>query len=110
MSHDRVAIESILLRLKKLEEAVFSRSGELSKRKPSSTEEYKGPKGGLHLLAANGYFDEERQLNQIRTELVKNGYRYSRQAVHMALSGLAKPRGPLVKLSKNAKHAYAKRK
>ncbi len=100
---------AVLERLAKLEKAVFANETK-AKVSVKGGDEYVGLVGGIRLIIDKGFFDKDRGLSEIRTELAANGYRYSVQAVHTAISRLSKSSGPLVTFKENGKKTYAKRK
>ncbi len=101
-------LSNILRRLEKLERAVF----ETQKSKPAkpAKQDFKGATGGLRLLLSNGFFDRKRFFSEIETELQKQGYHYSKQAVQTPLNRLSRSGGLLVGLKEKGKKVYAKRK
>ncbi|MFA6969459.1 MAG: hypothetical protein WC217_02575 [Candidatus Paceibacterota bacterium] len=100
---------AVLQRLDKLEKAVFAKETK-AMASAKGSDAYTGLVGGIRLIIDKGFFDEDRGLSEIRTELAGNGYRYSVQAVHTAISRLSKASGPLVAFKENGKKTYAKRK
>ena len=87
------ALSDVLRRLEKLERAVFANH----KSKPVSRD-FGGATGGLRLLMSKGFFDRRRFFSEIETELQKQGYHYSKQAIQTPLNRLSKSGGPLVGL------------
>jgi hypothetical protein len=89
----------------KLERAVFAASAV----KPAKVA-FKGATGGLRFLLSKGLFDQRRFFSEIETELQKEGYHYSKQAIQTPLNRLSLSGGPLVGLRQKGKKVYAKRK
>lgn len=89
---------SIIRRLKKLEQAVFSGKFKKVKSTGVDVKEFGGTTGGVRLLISRGFFKMKKNLSEIRAELEKHGYHYSSQAIDMALRRLSKLKGPLVVL------------
>lgn len=113
MSVSNETIESIVERLTALEKAVFTsntkRLGQSNSKK--EVREYAGPTGGIRfLIDEEKYFAEKRNLSDVRFELERHNYHYSRQAIHTALRMLSKIGGPLVTLSQGGKKVYVERK
>ncbi len=105
------SLTDILRRVEKLERAVFGNSSSGGKPKKTTTEEdFKGATGGLRLMISKGFFDRRCFFNEIETELNKQGYHYSKQAIQTPLSRLSKVGGPLVSLRDGGKKVYVKRK
>ncbi len=105
-------IEDLVARLEKLEAAVFGQAGQKKKTKVESakSQDFNGATGGLRLLVSKGFFDRKRSFSEIETELVKQGYHYSKQAVQTPLNRLSKTGGSLVGFKEKGKKVYAKRK
>ncbi len=99
------SLNDILRRVEKLERAVFGNRD----RKPAK-HDFKGATGGLRLLVSKGFFDRKRFFSEIETELQRQGYHYSKQAVQTPLNRLSKSGGLLVGLKEKGKKVYAKRK
>ena len=101
-------LKDIIKRIERLEKAVFvSNKPSLKKVKADN---FSGATGGLRLLVSEGFFDNKRSFGEIKTELSKKGYNYSRQAIQTPLNKLSKNGGLLVGLEEKGKKAYAKRK
>jgi hypothetical protein len=110
MSQDK-ALKDILLRLEKLEQIVFGAQPANTQRSNKvAKEEFKGATGGLRLLTTKGFFNQRRFFSEIETELRKQGYHYSKQAIQTPLNRLSSSNGPLVGLKEKGKKVYAKRK
>ncbi len=104
-------IKKLTQRIEALEKIVFGSSGDPADTAPiAKKSNYSGPLGGTRLLIVQDFFKAKRSLGEIRKELEKNGYHYSRQAVHNALSTLSKSGGSLVTLKNNSKNVYVERK
>lgn len=99
------ALNDLLRRVDKLERAVFG-----NRESKTAKPDFKGATGGLRLLVAKGFFDRRRFFSEIETELRKQGYHYSKQAIQTPLNRLSKIGGPLVSLREKGKKVYAKRK
>lgn len=102
------AIPKIIARLARLEKAVFAKDSKPSQK--AATSAFSGATGGVRFLISKGFFSKGKTLGEVRGALAENGYHYSRQAVDMALKGLAKRKGPLVILKMGGNNAYANRK
>ena len=101
-------IKALERRVARLEDAVFG-------KKPTSIpktkkERYSGATGGVRFLISKDFFNEKRKLRQVRDALAKNGYHWSRQAVDMALRGLASRKGPLTLLKEGGRNVFVRRK
>jgi len=70
-------------RIEALERVVF---GAKLKQRALPKSEFKGAIGGLRLLLSNGFFDQRRRFSEIETELNKQGYHYSKQAIQTPLN------------------------
>ena len=107
MSTDK-ALEDLLLRVKRLEQATFRKNP----KRPESIERhgFKGATGGLRLLASKGFFDRKRNFGEIKEALANQGYHYSKQAVQTPLNTLSRAGGLLVGFKEGGKKVYAKRK
>jgi hypothetical protein len=109
----RERLDTLEARLARLEAVVFQG------RRPVAgglgalfTQEAKptGPSSGIRLLIAEGFFESKRNLGEVRGALEERGYRYSAQAVDIALRRMAHRDGPLVVLRERGRHCYANRK
>lgn len=111
MKRDKT-LSGILLRLEKLERAVFtSRNAKThAKRSGPIKHEFMGATGGLRLLAVKSFFNQRRFFSEIETELRKQGYHYSKQAIQTPLNRLSSSGGLLVALREKGKKVYVKRK
>jgi hypothetical protein len=98
-------IDGLLKRIEKLEKAVFA----AQPAHPKKTG-FGGATGGIRFLIENGFFNKRRLFNEVESELKKNDYHYSKQAIQMGLSRLASPKGLLVALREGGKKLYAKSK
>jgi len=106
MSDDKLT--EISKRLERLEKAVF---GKTRKRpQEQGTPAFSGATGGIRLLISKNFFNAKRKLGEVRDALAENGYHYSRQAVQMALKGLATRKGPLALLKEGGTNLYVNRK
>jgi hypothetical protein len=104
-------LKDILLRLGKLERAVLgARPANTRRSNKVAKEDFSGATGGLRLLATKGFFNQRRFFSEIETELRKQGYHYSKQAIQTPLNRLSSSNGPLVALREKGKKVYAKRK
>lgn len=99
---------NIISRLERLETAVFGDQG--SRVKKPSQDHFRGATGGIRLLISKNLFNSKRALREIRSALAENGYHYSRQAVNMALKGLAARTGPLTLIKEGGRNLYVNRK
>jgi hypothetical protein len=108
-------LKQIGKRLERLEDAVFGRAGRNkargdSKARQSKEPHFSGATGGVRFLISKGYFKTKLSLSEVRTALSKNGYHYSKQAVHGALINLSPKGGPLVSLQEGGRKVYVERK
>lgn len=97
----------VMARLEVLERAVF---GANPKKPTLAQDKFKGATGGLRLLLSKGFFDRRRKFSEIETELNKQGYHYSKQAIQTPLNRMSLQSGPLVGLREHGHKVYAKRK
>jgi hypothetical protein len=99
-------LNDLLLRIEKLERAVFG------KRKVVVTKrsDFTGATGGLRFLIAEGFFGRKRNFSEIESELRKQNYHYSKQAIQTPLNRLSRTGGALVGFKEMGKKVYAKRK
>ncbi len=105
---DEKQFKEIAKRVERLEKAVF---GKGSKPSPKpATPSFSGATGGIRLLISKNFFGKGKTLGDVRSALAENGYHYSRQAVDMALKGLANRKGPLVILKVGGRNCYVNRK
>ncbi len=107
------ATNDIIVRIEALERAVFGANAKpVASRKAvkSPTDDFKGATGGLRLLISNGFFDRRRKFSEIESELNKQGYHYSKQAIQTPLNRLSVQTGPLVGLKEQGHKVYVKRK
>jgi hypothetical protein len=102
------AIQKIIARLDRLEKAVFAKDSKPGQKPAPSN--FSGATGGVRLLVSKSFFSKGKTLGEVRSALAENGYHYSRQAVDMALKGLATRKGPLVILKAGGNNAYVNRK
>ena len=101
-------IQEIIARLTRLEKAIFNKK---EKRVVTAgKEDFAGPRGGVRLLITKNFFNAKKTFGEARSALAKNGYHYSRQAVQMALKGLATRKGPLTVLREGGSNHYVLRK
>lgn len=68
-------------RLKKIEEKIFG-----EKRKPKFSDDFEGLNGGINLLIKNDFLNSPKSLQEINSELKKEGYYYGLAAIAKALS------------------------
>lgn len=102
------AIKALERRVARLEDAVYGK-----KATPipiTKKERYSGATGGVRLLISKNFFNEKRKLGEVWDALTKNGYHWSRQAVDMALKGLASRKGSLTLLKEGGRNVFVKRK
>ena len=99
-------ISALLLRIKKLEDAVFGQR-KVTAIKPK---EFTGATGGLRFLISKGFFDRKRTFAEIESELCKHNYHYSKQAIQTPLNNLSRAGCALVGFKEMGKKVYAKRK
>jgi hypothetical protein len=97
----------LLARVEALERAVFATK---PRRHPARQEEFKGATGGLRLLLSKGFFDRRRRFSEIESELNKQGYHYSKQAIQTPLNRMSRQSGQLVGLKEHGHKIYVKRK
>jgi len=103
-------IKQILIRLDRLELAVFGKKS-LKTKSLKSKKEFKGTTGGIRLLISKGSFkNRKKEFTEIKKELRENGYYSSLQAIQTALNKLSTPKGPLIKFKEGKKNYYAERK
>jgi len=91
MNEDK-SIDGILLRIEKLERAVFGQRKSAAPKRDG----FAGATGGLRFLIAQGFFDRKRNFSGIEAELHKHNYYYSKQAIQTPLNNLSKGGGALV--------------
>jgi len=106
-------IEELEERLTRLEEAVFSerrheKNGSSAARE--SRARRAGPSAGVRSLIAQHFFESPRSLGDVRKALDELAYRYSAQAVDIALRRLSRRDAPLVLLRQKGRNFYADRK
>ena len=100
-------LKNILVRIDKLEKAVF-RTGK--KTTPILVDSFTGPKGGILMLISRKFFDAKRSLEEIHEKLDKSDYRYKKIVVYTTLKRLSAQKGPLVVLTEQGQKVYVKRK
>ena len=100
-------IKGILHRLDLLEKEVYKKAKTKSSPKAS---EFTGATGGIRLLISKGYLNKKRTFSDIKGELEKNDYYYTKQAIQTPLNTLSKAGGLLVGFKQGGKKVYAKRK
>lgn len=108
-----VSDKDIIARIEALEKAVFgnpAKVGKTAMRASLPGDEFKGSTGGLRLLVSNGFFNSRRKFSEIETELNRQGYHYSKQAIQTPLNRLSNQSGPLVGLKQGGHKVYVKRK
>ena len=76
-------IEEIELRLKKIEDTLFS---ENKPTKFKTKESFTGLAGGIRFLIKNGFFNEPKTLKDVIDELKREGYHRSTSGVASTLS------------------------
>jgi len=106
-------IQELEERLTRLERRVFgSERRQAEDRTNGSTTEQmsKGPTGGIRLLISERFFESKRTLGDVRGALDQRGYRYSPQAVDMALKRLSRRDDTLVSFKVGKRKIYAERK
>lgn len=102
-------IKNIFKRLEKLEKEVFVTKRQIVKVK-EKTQNFTGAKGGILFLISKDYFSKPHSAPDVKSELAKNDYHYSIQAVQTTLKRLSKSKGELVALEDGEKKTYVKRK
>lgn len=103
--------KNILERLDALERVVFKKEQTPDKvTKAIAGKGETGATGGIRFLIRDGFFAGKKDLGEVRKGLGNQGYFYSRQTVHDALSRLSKPKGPLVTLKEGRGKVYVERK
>ncbi|HEX3095983.1 MAG TPA: hypothetical protein VHQ20_02590 [Patescibacteria group bacterium] len=100
-------INSILIRLSKLEQAVFSQA---IAKKVKSKKDYTGPSGGLAMLAEKGFFSKKRTTAEAFAEMQKNDYHYRLSVVQTALNRMSVKNGKLTTFREAGKKVYVIRK
>ncbi|MFH1066529.1 MAG: hypothetical protein V1746_01305 [bacterium] len=96
----------LLVRIEKLERAVFGREKVTAiKRK-----DFAGATGGLRFLISEGFFNHKRSFSEVESELRKQNYHYSKQAIQTPLNRLSRAGSVLVGFREKGKKVYAKRK
>jgi hypothetical protein len=105
-----ISLAELTTRVEKLERAVFGTGKAATNKKTPRADDHSGATGGVRLLVEEGFFDKRRSFAEIKAELEKRGYHYSRQAIQMPLTRLSRVSGSLVSLTGKGKNAYAKRK
>jgi hypothetical protein len=105
---DDKTIRKMEERFARLEKAVFGSGAQRGEK--SATSKFSGPTGGVRFLISKNFFTAKKELGEVRKALADNGYHYSRQAVHVALKGLATRRGPLAVLKEGGMNVYVNRK
>lgn len=104
------AMAEILVRLVKLEAAVFGARKPHISEKPNKTHTYTGPTGGVRLLFDEGFFKQKRSVEEVHQALEKRDYLYIKDVVRNSLNRMASPSGPLVAIKGKAGKEYAIRK
>ena len=105
--------KELVARIEALERAVFGANTKpvaKAKATASPVGDFKGATGGLRLLVSKGFFDRRRKFSEIESELNKQGYHYSKQAIQTPLNRLSAQSGPPVGLKQEGHKVYAKRK
>ena len=102
-------LQSVLTRLQKLEDAVFTKAGK-AEAIPSGDSDFSGVVGGVRLLLSKGFFDKKKFLSEVKAEFASHDYHYSVQAIQTSLNRFSKPSGPLVAFREGGKKVYGKRK
>ncbi|MGA2361632.1 MAG: hypothetical protein ABSG73_04145 [Candidatus Aminicenantales bacterium] len=102
------SIKALERRVTRLEDAVYGKK--VTPILKTRRESYSGATGGVRFLISKDFFSEKRKLGEVWDALTKNGYHWSRQAVDMALKGLASRRGPLTLLKEGGRNVFVKRK
>ncbi len=101
-------VKNIMTRLKKLEEAVFSKNKEAKPEK--QVKDFSGAKGGILKLLSKDFFKTKKSASEAKKALEDDEYHYSIQVVQTALNRLSKKDGPTVSFMHNGKKTYVKRK
>jgi hypothetical protein len=103
-------VQELTSRVEKLEAALRPRAKAPAKK--ASGDDYKGATGGVRYLIDKGFFDKhKRKLGDVTKELGANGYHYSSQAIHDALSRLSNGASmPMVVLKEGGVKKYVRRK
>jgi len=100
-------MEEFNARLTKVEQAVFG-SQKRTKLKVAS---YKGLAGGVRLLMDNAFFDQPKAIEDIITELKREGYYNTYAGVASTLSTtFVKSQKVLTRIKQDGKWTYVKRK
>jgi hypothetical protein len=107
MTHDKL-LANFEKRIARLEKAVLGGRGHNGQKQAAKG--FTGATGGVRFLVSKGFFKKKHGLSDVRTALAKNGYHYSRQAVHVALNNLTAKGGPLVSLQEGGRKIYVERK
>ena len=102
-------LNDITVRVKRLEDAVFSKKHSILK-KASSSSSFTGPKGGALLLISNGFFNKKKTAAEVAEKLREQGYHYSATVVQTALRRMSVAKGPLVVLTEAGMKHYVIRK
>ncbi|MHB8623374.1 MAG: hypothetical protein ACYC9J_10915 [Sulfuricaulis sp.] len=111
MKMEEKVLKNIIVRLEKLESAVFGSSKKTVNKARLDTEKYKGATGGIRLLADDGFFDKKRSFGEVYKALEGKDYHYTKQAVQTPLNNLSSSTGTLlVALTEKGRKLYAKRK
>ncbi len=102
----------LIARIEALERVVFGANPTPAKSQAAAppTDGFQGATGGLRLLIVKSFFDRRRKFSEIETELNKQGYHYSKQAIQTPLNRLSVKTGPLVSLREQGHKVYVKRK
>ena len=103
-------LNDLLVRIEKLEHAIFGDKASKKLQKPANQQSFKGATGGIRLLISNGFFDKKKNFGEIKEALTKAGYHYSNQAIQTPLNNLSRSGGPLVGFKQGGHKVYAKRK
>ncbi len=103
--------KDIIARIEALEKAVFGPAAKAAKpAAAASDDQFKVSTGGLRLLVSNGFFNSRRKFSEIESELNRQGYHYSKQAIQTPLNRLSNQSGPLVGLKQEGHKVYVRRK
>lgn len=101
-------IQKVLIRIEKLEKAVFAK--EKLKPSPKARSGFAGPKGGVMALMSRDFFKKKKTAPETKTEMAKHDYHYTIQSIQTALNRLSTKDGPLVSFTEGGKKVYVQRK
>lgn len=101
-------MNDIVVRLKRLEDAVFGTRAPSKKISIASTSS--GPKGGILQLISKGFFGKKKVVAEVVKKLEEQDYHYSATVVQTALRRLSTVKGSLVALTEGGVKHYVIRK